>query len=255
MDPEIYPILDYDPTPEAIIEPSRVIRPRDYSPRAVLCFFMDVIARLVNSGQAVEVEPLISEMGPHPVYRVQANGSEFMLLNPGVGAPLAAANMEEMIARGCRQFIACGGCGVLRKDFEPGKILLPVSALRDEGTSYAYLPPTPEVAMDPNVLASIRRTLERRGVSYEMVKTWTTDAIYRETRARAALRVNQGCSIVEMETAAFMAVAAFRGVEFGQLLYGGDSVSQDGWDPRGWQQRGGIREGLFWLAVEALLDL
>lgn len=251
----MFPILDFDPTREAIIEPSRVIRPRDYSPRAVLCFFVDVIARLVESGQAVADEPIISEMGPHPVYRVHANGADFMLMNPGVGAPLAAANLEELIARGCRQFIACGGCGVLRKDFEPGKILLPTSALRDEGTSYAYLPPAREIEMDARVLTSMRRTLDRRGAKYEMVKTWTTDAIYRETRQRASLRVEQGCGVVEMETAAFMAVAQFRGVEFGQLLYGGDSVSQDGWDPRGWQQRGGVREGLFWLAVETLLDL
>jgi uridine phosphorylase len=92
-------------------------------------------------------------------------------------------------------------------------------------------------------------------VGYRLVKTWTTDAVYRETIERTRLRKSQGCSIVEMETSAFMAVAQFRGVEFGQLLYGGDSVQEDGWDDREWQSRGNIRENLFWLAAEALIDL
>jgi hypothetical protein len=55
--------------------------------------------------------------------------------------------------------------------------------------------------------------------------------------------------------AAFFAVARFRGVDFAQLLYGGDDVSGDVWDHRGWQQHKTGREKLFWLAVEAVLRL
>jgi len=64
-----------------------------------------------------------------------------------------------------------------------------------------------------------------------------------------------GCLAVEMEAAAFMAVAQFRGVHFGQLLYGGDMVHSDGWDHRGWCSRMDIREQLFWLAAEACLNM
>jgi len=52
-----------------------------------------------------------------------------------------------------------------------------------------------------------------------------------------------------------MAVAQFRGVHFGQLLYGGDMVHSDGWDHRGWCSRMDIREQLFWLAAEACLNM
>jgi hypothetical protein len=58
-----------------------------------------------------------------------------------------------------------------------------------------------------------------------------------------------------MEAAALLAVAQYRGVVLGQVLYGGDDLSGSAWDSRGWQSRQEIREGLFWLAAEACLGL
>lgn len=255
IEPQIYPILDFDPSPTAIIEPSEVLEKKDYSKKVLFCFFYDVFLNLVRSGKAVRVDHLTSEMGENPIYLLEHRGVEYMLVHPGVGAPIATACLEEMIARGCNQFIACGGCGVLNPEIAVGHVLVPKSAIRDEGTSYAYLPPAAEVTANQRVLISIENTLKRMKVDYREVKTWTSDAIYRETIERSRLRKSQGCSVVEMETAAFMAAAQFRGVEFGQLLYGGDSVQEDGWDDRGWQSRDSIRESLYWLAVEALIDL
>ncbi len=57
------------------------------------------------------------------------------------------------------------------------------------------------------------------------------------------------------EAAAFFAVAEFRGVVFGQILYGGDDVSGTEWDHRNWNKRTRTREDLFWLAAEACLKL
>ncbi len=86
-------------------------------------------------------------------------------------------------------------------------------------------------------------------------KTWTTDAFYRETPGKVALRKQEGCLTVEMEAAAFFAVADFRDVTFGQILYGGDDVSGETWDSRRWNERTSVREKLFWLAAEACLEL
>jgi uridine phosphorylase len=255
MKPRSYPILDFDPAPTAIMEPSDVIEKRSYSRKVLICFFNDVINGLVSSGKAVRVDRLISEIGENPIYQLESRGIEYMLVHPGVGAPLATLCLEEMIARGCDQFIACGGCGVLDHEIGVGHVLVPESAVRDEGTSYAYLPPSTEVKADRRVIGSIENTLRRLNVDYRLIKTWTTDAAYRETIERSRLRKAQGCSTVEMETAAFIAVAQFRGVEFGQIMYGGDSVQEDGWDNREWQSRGSIRESLYWLAVESLIDL
>ena len=65
----------------------------------------------------------------------------------------------------------------------------------------------------------------------------------------------EGCLTVEMEAAAFFAVAAFRGVSFGQLLYAGDDLSGDAWDQRDWNDHASGRELLFRLAAEACLRL
>jgi len=175
--------------------------------------------------------------------------------HPGIGAPLAIGMLEEMIARGCRKFIAVGGCGVLDKEIAVGQLLLPISAIRDEGCSYHYLPPSREVSADPHVLAVIERVLQAHQVEYLRTKTWTTDAIYRETPAKAAAYRQEGCLAVEMETAAFYALAKFRKISFGQILYGGDAVIPHAYDGRKWNSRADIRRNLFWLAAEAVFQL
>ncbi len=250
-----YPILEHDPSLEALVEPSRLLSPIDIPPHCVLCFFQDVIAGLGERGLLQPVYALGSEMGPNPVYTLELDGRPLALVHPGVGAPLAGAFLEELIALGCRRFIACGGAGVLNRDLVVGHVIVPTAAVRDEGTSYHYLPPSREVSPSAAAVAAIEATLARRSVAYVAGKTWTTDGFYRETAARIARRRAEGCLTVEMEAAAFFAVAQFRGVTFGQLLYGGDDVSGEAWDSRAWQSRVSIRERLFWLAAEACLEM
>jgi uridine phosphorylase len=198
---------------------------------------------------------LRSEIGAHPVYELTVGERRVTLFHPGVGAPLAAGMLEEVIALGCRNFIACGGAGVLNGEIACGHIVVPSSAVRDEGVSYHYLPPAREVEASVEGLAAIEQVLRRRHCSYIVGKTWTTDALYRETPSKVALRRTEGCIVVEMEAAAFFAVASFRGVRFAQLLYGGDDVSTEQWDSRGWTTQSSVRERLLWLAVEACLLL
>ncbi len=255
MNHQAYPILEFDPTPEALIEPGRLIKPIDIAEHCVVCFFQDVIDKLILEGRAKVVATQRSEIGPHPIYEIEMDGKRLAVFHPGVGAPLAAGLLEEVIALGCRKFVACGGCGVLDRAIAVGHILVPTSALRDEGTSYHYLPPGREVSASPEAIAAIERALQANRCEYLLCKTWTTDAFFRETRSIIEQRKAEGCLTVEMEAAAFFAVAQFRRVLFGQLLYGGDDISGDAWDSRGWVERVSIRERLFWLAAEACLAL
>ncbi len=255
MNEHDFPILEYDPGRDAMIEPSRVLSPIDIPRHCVLCFFQDVITALREAGQLRVVYMLGSEMGPNPVYEMEFDGRRLALLHPGVGAPLAGAFIDELIALGCRAFIACGGAGVLARDLVVGHVVVPDSAVRDEGTSYHYLPPSREVSPSLAAVAAIEATLQRHNVPYLLGKTWTTDAFYRETAARVARRRAEGCLTVEMEAAALFAVGWFRGVTVGQLLYCGDDLSGDIWDGREWRDRSAIREGLCRLAAEACLLL
>jgi uridine phosphorylase len=104
-------------------------------------------------------------------------------------------------------------------------------------------------------VAALVDTLGKQRLPYVLGKTWTTDAPYRETPGKIARRRAQGCSVVEMEAAGLIAVAEYRNVIFGQILYAGDDLSGAEWDHRSWQTRSDIRENLFWLAAEACLLL
>jgi len=251
-----YPILEFDPSPEAIIEPSKLIRPLDVPDQCVICFFQEVIAKVVKEHDAQVIASHRWEDAHHPVYEINVSGKRLAFVHPGVGAPMAAGILEETVALGFRKFIACGGAGVLNKEIAVGHIVVPSAAVRDEGTSYHYLPPAREVSASPAGVAAIEQVLKQRGVPYLVGKTWTTDAPYRETSGKVALRKSEGCLTVEMEAAAFFAVAQFRGVTFAQMLYGGDDVSGSGeWDSRGWHSRAEVRENLFWLAADACLRL
>jgi uridine phosphorylase len=251
---ETPPILEFDPNPTAVIEPSEQIEPADVPAHAVLCFFQDAIDRAVSELDGRRVGHLVSEIGHNPIWEIELGGRRLAVLHPGVGAPLAAACLEELIARGCRAFVACGGAGVLVPELALGHAIVPERAIRDEGTSYHYLPPGRSVAPTGQAVEAIVATLRAHDVPFVTGAT-TTDGLYRETKAKLDRRVAEGCLTVEMEAAAFFAVAAFRGVAFGQVLYAGDDLSGDAWDPRGWDEHATSRDKLFRIAVEACLRL
>jgi uridine phosphorylase len=104
------------------------------------------------------------------------------------------------------------------------------------GTSYHYLPPTREVETHPLAVDALKSILEQKGLAYHLTKTWTTDGIYRETIEKREIRIAEGCDVVEMEAATFFAVAKFRIVICGQILYAGDLVHPEGWDGRKWNK-------------------
>jgi len=250
-----HPILQHDPDPQAILQPDAPHLSEPTPSGAVLCFFNDVLRDLEAAGTLTRVGKLNSEIGANPLYALTWNGTRLLVLHPGVGAPLAAGFLEEVIALGIKHFIACGGAGVLDKAIVAGHPVILTGAVRDEGTSYHYLPPSREVGSSPLATAALEQALRGRGIEYLLGKAWTTDAIYRETVAKRAARMAEGCCVVEMEAAAFFAVARFRGVELGQLVYGGDLVVPEGWDGRTWHKRKDSRELMFWLAVEACASL
>jgi uridine phosphorylase len=253
--PDDAPILDFDPARDAVLEPHLAIATFDLPQHVVLCFFRDAITKFVEELGGREIGRLASEMGSHPVFEVQLDGRRVAVALAGVGAPLAAAWLDELIFLGGRAFIAAGGAGALVPDLAMGHVIVPTAAIRDEGTSYHYLPASREVAPTTDALDAIVATLEAHGVPHVAGKTWTTDGIYRETKAKVRRRVAEGCLTVEMEAAAFFAVTQFRGVSFGQMLYAGDDLSGEAWDGRGWPRHDTGRDLLLRLAAEAVLRI
>ena len=253
--PDDAPILEFDPARDAVLEPHLAIRRFDLPPHVVLCFFRDATAGFVEELGGREIGQLASEMGSVPIFEVELAGRRVAVAQAGVGAPLAAAWLDELITLGGRAFIAAGGAGALVPDLAIGHVIVPTAAIRDEGTSYHYLPASREVAPTADALEAILSTLEAHGIPHVAGKTWTTDGIYRETRDKVRRRVAEGCLTVEMEAAAFFAAARFRGVSFGQMLYAGDDLSGEAWDGRGWPHHDTGRDLLLRLAAEAVIRI
>ncbi len=97
--------------------------------------------------------------------------------------------------------------------------------------------------------------LRRHGVGYETGLSWSTDGFYRETEAKVARRVAEGCLTVDMEASALFAIAAFRGVTLGMLLTTSDDLSGDTWSGFPDEPDHDGRYLLFRMAAEAVRKL
>jgi uridine phosphorylase len=252
---EEYPILEFDDSQVAKIEPSFFHKKTDGYEYCVISFFREVLDAMEKKGSIKVVKLLNCETMDVPIYEMEYMGKKIHLFLGYVGAAGSAAFLEELISYGFNKFIVCGGAGVLRKDIAVGHLIIPISAIRDEGVSYHYLAPAREIECNPEVVRKIEEEFNKSKIDYIKAKTWTTDSFYRETEKKIELRKSEGCVTVEMEAAAFFAVAKFRNVKLGQILYGGDDLSAVAWDSRNWHNRAEIRENLVEISIRICSSL
>lgn len=225
-------ILDaFDDGSDEVIRASQVVAPIDGFPETVIVTYSGLkFDYLLEHYPCDHIATLNPACGPIRIYRVEHEGAAYAACLSLIGGSAAAGIMEEVIALGGRRFLYFGSCGVMDSDILAGHVAVPTAARRDEGTSYHYLTPSAYIDIPTaHRLADILRELD---VPYHLTRTWTTDAIYRETRANMAKRKAEGCRVVDMECASTAAVAQYRGVEFFQFLFGSDSLDGDDWDPR-----------------------
>ncbi|MDR3207107.1 MAG: nucleoside phosphorylase [Oscillospiraceae bacterium] len=220
----------YDPNPVAILNPQHLAPPIYGFPEvAVATFKREILRRALVKYDPVPME--VIHAGFHmPIYRLTYQNRELALYESLVGAAVAAGMLEELISKGAKKVVFFGSCGVLDKTLEAGRLIVPTAACRDEGTSYHYLPPADYVEVP--TAARLANILTEMNLPFVTGKTWSTDAIYRETRSNMAKRRAEGCVAVEMECAALAAVGLFRGVEVYQYLFAEDNLDAENWDQR-----------------------
>lgn len=145
----------------------------------------------------------------------------------GVGAPLAGAVLEELIALGGKTFINIGTAGGLHHE----GVFLCTKALRDEGTSHHYLPKGDFILPDEELTKKLKNFIEKEGVKYFSGATWTIDAPYRETKAEVEAYSKKGIFTVEMEASALFAVAKYRKVKIASAFVVSDLLGKT-WLPK-----------------------
>ena len=144
------------------------------------------------------------------LYRFDLDGMAFGIVGCAVGAAFAVLVAEEMFASGCELLISVTSSGQIVARGEPPYFVLIDRALRDEGTSYHYLPPSRYAAADPALVALMAGAFDGLAEPVETGATWTTDAPFRETEGAIAAAAADGLLAVEMEAAALYAFAGAR---------------------------------------------
>ena len=150
----------------------------------------------------------------------------------GVGAPIAAMILEQLVALGVTRFLTIGTSGALQKQLDIGDIVVCDRAIRDEGTSYHYLAPSEFSCASVELTERARRSLDKLGIAFTVGTSWTIDAPFRETNAEVKRYQDEGVLTVEMEAAALFAVAEYRNVQIGAILTISDTLADLNWNPQ-----------------------
>jgi uridine phosphorylase len=198
-------------TPENLLREARRQKGLAEAPVPEVCVLDpdgDIVRRLTAAGRAHR-DPAWACYHTE-LHRGTEAGLELGLVGCAVGAPFAVLVAEQLFACGCRLLISMTSAGRLAELRPPPYFVLIDKALRDEGTSYHYLPPAEFSPSDPGLIEGVSGAFADLRVPVERGATWTTDAPFRETLAAIAAMKAKGLLAVEMEAAALYAFAAAR---------------------------------------------
>lgn len=245
-----FPILEHSTEYDAIINPKQYCIP--FPRLCMMTFFEDVFNDIIEKYHGIKIGTYRSEMKAFHAYKIEYQGLEMCTIQAVVASGSIAMMTDWLYGKGVEVIVCCGCCGVL--DHIPaGDVILPIRALRDEGASYKYLPPSRFITLDEEPIRAFKTVLKKRSIPFIECTTWSTDGFYRETQEMVEYRKNEGCQVVEMECATMAAIACFRKKIFGQLLYSGDIlVGNDEYDDREWYNNLTAREKLVYASLDAL---
>lgn len=186
--------------------------------------YRDLVAA-TNAEQAPQTPPEVMTIAQGKI------GEQTVALRKlGVGAPAAVTVLEEAIALGVRDILVVGTGGSLQPALPIGALIVPTSAIREDGTSFHYMPAGVELAPDPTLAQALAEEVVALGGGVAFGPVWTTDAPYREMRSKVAAYGAMGALAVEMEASALFALAQFRGVRLALLMAVSDELFHD-WRP------------------------
>ncbi len=223
----------------------------------ITCFSKTLMDRYVEIFNGEKIAEISNANGRIPIYKIVYKDIEIALFMSYVGASACTVAYEEVLAMGLEKLIMFGTCGVLDRNIEDLAIIIPSSAIRDEGTSYHYMKSSEEITVNDKYVSEFIDILSSNNVSYVQGKVWTTDAPYRETRAKVLKRKEQGCICVDMECSAMNAVAKFRNKELFQFFYAADNLDSSNWDKRSLDNddRLSEKEKIIYLVLELALKM
>lgn len=222
----------FDRDGEDILTPEGVYGAREkVCDTCIITFSKTVVESIKERFPCTRIAEIETVTGNIPIYKLSYQGREYGFYLTMISSAAAGTCLEEaQCLTGAKKFVMFGSCGSLDKNITAGKLIVPTHAYRDEGFSYHYAEPQDYIRIkNAERVADIFDELH---LPYVMGKTWTTDAVYRETKENMAKRKAEGCVAVEMECAGVQAVCDFRGLEYYDFLISGDLLDAPEWDKR-----------------------
>ena len=207
------PLFEHDYTDEPVFLPGNMLEsariqkslpPLTVPEGCLLDFDGELVDFLTANGRA-KLEPSWPCFHTR-LYLWHANGREYGIIGGTVGASFAVLVAEELFAMGCRALVTISSAGLIAENFQPPLFLLIDKALRDEGTSYHYLPPERFALASPSLVEAVALRLADATLPFSRGSSWTTDAPFRETSEMIAARRKEGIIAVEMEASAILAM-------------------------------------------------
>ena len=197
----------------------------------IATFSNEILQYVLDTQECELIGNIYSTNGANPIYGFSYEDRRFAVYMTPVGAPSSVAEMEDTQSiLKTDKYIVFGGSGCLDKEIARGKVMVPTEAYRDEGTSYHYAKASDYIMIkNADIVAAF---MEEAGLPYIKGRTWTTDAILRETRGNFEKRKADGCISVEMECAAIQAMCDYRGFDVYYFLTSGDLLDAPKWDSR-----------------------
>lgn len=156
-----YPVLEYDTASKAVFQPGN--GKKCFPAKAVFAFLGDEVENYAHTHDGIQIDEFESATRRYPIYECLYNQEKICLCPAPVGSAAAVQVLEYLIAGGVTKIISVGSCGVL-EDIPENRFLIPVSALRDEGTSYHYLPPSREVEISKAGINAIESALSQKNI-------------------------------------------------------------------------------------------
>ena len=218
------PLLEYDDSSSEVIPPDHDWTAGKLPEKCLFAFLGDVVHDYAEKHGARIAQTLITVSYDIKVYVLRNAEEDICLVQSPIGAAASAQVLDTLVSCGCRKVIAVGSCGVLA-DIAENAFIVPTRALRAEGTSYHYLPASRYIELDEEPIRVIEDTFRKQRLPFVTCTTWSTDGFFRETKDMVQYRLEEGCSVVEMECAALAACARKRGAGFGQFLFTADSLA------------------------------
>ncbi|HEO4165758.1 TPA: nucleoside phosphorylase [Streptococcus agalactiae] len=226
-------INSFDNSRKAIINPEDINSPIKGFPKTVItCFARETFNRILEELPHREIARTSVANLEIPIYELEFKGQKIGFFNAYVGASACVAILEDIIVFGMENLIVFGTCGVLDSSIEETSIIIPRSAIRDEGTSFHYLEASSEIAVNTKFHEEFKSFLDRQAVSYTEGKVWTTDGIYRETVDKMLEHKRNGAICVDMECSAIAALSKFRNINHFQFFYSADNLDAEVWEAR-----------------------